>query len=39
LWRPKTNHEPGLAAVKHAQGVAERAAARTPPILRRPSGF
>jgi hypothetical protein len=26
LWRPKTNHEPGLAAVKHAQGVAERAA-------------
>ncbi len=26
LWRPASNQKPGLAAVKHAQGLAERAA-------------
>jgi hypothetical protein len=26
LWRPATNHKPGLAAVKHAQAMAERGA-------------
>ena len=26
MWRPKTGYEPGLAAVKHAQGLAEREA-------------